>query len=158
MKSLIVYGSHHHGNTEKLVNFLAEKNDITLVNAENESDVDFDDYDLIGFASGIDFGKFYPQVTDLAEKLPSGKYVYSLYTCGMDSEKYGKQIAEIAEKRDCVFLGKFGCKGYDTYGPWKIIGGINKSHPSQKELDEACDFYENSLLANVSSKTPAGHY
>jgi flavodoxin len=142
MKTLIIYASHHHGNTEKLVKHMAENYDIELFNAEKEDKVDYDGYDLIGFASGMDFGKFYPQVTDLAEKLPAGKKVFALYTCGMDSSNYGRQIEEIAAHTDCKYLGKFGCKGYDTYGPWKLIGGINKAHPSESEMADACAFYE----------------
>ena len=30
---------------------------------------------------------------------------------------------------------------YNTYGPWKIIGGMNKRHPDPEELDAVCGFY-----------------
>lgn len=145
MKSMIIYASHHHGNTEKVVKYIAEHYDITLVNAEETSEVDFDGYDLIGFASGMDFGKFYPPVTDLAAKLPVGKSVYAIYTCARDDKKYGSQIEKIAKETNCTYLGKYGCRGYNTFGPWKIIGGLNKSNPNQEELDGARLFYERIL-------------
>ncbi|MCR4925985.1 MAG: flavodoxin [Clostridiales bacterium] len=145
MKSMIVYASHHHGNTEKLVKGLAEKYDIDLIDAEKATEINYDEYDIIGFASGVDFGKFYAPVTDFAEKLPAEKNIYAIYTCGQDNAKYGGQIQEISQKSNCKFLGKYGCKGYDTYGPWKIIGGINKVHPNQDDIDKACAFYENIL-------------
>ena len=147
LKSMIIYGSHHHQNTEKLVKHLAKHYEITLVNAEEVSEVNYDDYDLIGFASGMDFSKFYPPVTDLAEKLPAKKMIYALYTCAKDNAKYGSQIEEIAERTGCTYLGKYGCKGYNTYGPWKIIGGMNKSHPDEDELAQVCSFYESILTA-----------
>ena len=142
MKSMIVYASHHHGNTEKLVKHLANQYEITLINAEELSQITYEGYDLIGFASGIDFGKFYPAVTALAETLPAGKLIYALFTCAKDNGKYSDEIQKIAEKTGCTYLGKYGCKGYNTYGPWKLIGGMNKSHPDQEELTKACSFYE----------------
>jgi flavodoxin len=42
-------------------------------------------------------------------------------------------------------MGEYGCRGYNTYGPWKVIGGMNKNHPSQEELEEAIHFYESLL-------------
>ena len=143
--SMIVYASHHHRNTEKLVAHLAQQFRITAVNAEEVSHVNFASYDLIGFASGIDFGRFYPQVTDLAGMLPPGKRVYALYTCAKDQEKYGSEIETIAAERGCTYVGKYGCKGYNTYGPWKIVGGMNRTHPDANELAEACAFYEKLL-------------
>lgn len=37
----------------------------------------------------------------------------------------------------------FCCKGYDTFGPFKLIGGIAKGHPSAKDLDNAKTFITN---------------
>ena len=153
MKSVIVYASCHHGNTEKLVRHLADRYGIVLVDAQARNILELEEYDLIGFASGIDFGKFYPPVTALAQKLSAGKHVYALYTCARDQARYGAEIEEIARQTGCRYLGKYGCKGYNTYGPWKIIGGMNKAHPDARELEEACDFYE-TMVSMVSDGKP----
>lgn len=150
MKSVIIYASRHQGNTEKLVKSLAERFEIDLINGETVFQVDWDKYDLIGFASGMDFGKFYPSVTALAEQLPAGKKLYSIHTCARDNEKYGSQIREIARRRDCVYLGRFACKGYNTYGPWKLIGGMNKGHPNGEDMERLAVFYEE-LLASLGA-------
>ena len=141
MKTMIVYASRHHGSTEKLVQHLAAVFGLTLHNAEASAAVDYAGYDLIGFASGIDFGKFYPSVTQLAAQLPPDKQVFALYTCARDQAKYGSEIASIAAERGCTFLGKYGCRGYNTYGPWKLIGGMNKQHPDVQELEAAVRFF-----------------
>ena len=141
IRSLIVYGSRHHGNTERMVRYLAGRLKIELVNAEAGEIADFAAYDLIGFASGMDFGKFYPSVTNLAGQLPVGKDIYALYTCARDHENYGLEIKEIARQQGCRWLGKYGCKGWNTYGPWNLIGGINKNHPSKEKLISAEQFY-----------------
>ncbi|MEE1099963.1 MAG: hypothetical protein U0K86_00580 [Agathobacter sp.] len=36
----------------------------------------------------------------------------------------------IINNKNCPIIGKFSCKGYDTYGPFKLVGGIAKSHPN----------------------------
>ncbi len=145
MKSLIVFSSRHHGNTERLVKSLAEAYPIDLLDADRESPVSLEDYDLIGFASGIDFGKFYPPVSALADTLPSGKPVYALFTCARDNGKYGNEIEAATVRRNCAYLGKFGCRGYNTYGPWKLIGGMNRHHPSEEDLFAVKNFYQNLL-------------
>ena len=142
MRSMIVYASRHHGNTKRLVEYLAARYDITLANAQAAEKMNMEEYDLIGFASGMDFGKFYPEVTVLAKKLSPGKGIYALYTCARDQAKYGLEIEMIAGQTGCRYLGRYGCKGYNTYGPWKIIGGMNKAHPDAQELEEASVFYE----------------
>ena len=48
-------------------------------------------------------------------------------------------------------LGTYGCKGYDTFGPFKLIGGVAKGHPTQEEVEKAVDFYQ-VVMKKVSSK------
>ena len=151
MKVLVIYGSHHHGSTKKLVEAIAERHPVDMVGAQAQEKVEWDDYDLIGFASGIDFGKFYPAVTDKAKRLPEGKAVFALYTCAKDSARYGDEILKIAAERNCIPCGKFGCRGYNTYGPWKLIGGMYKGHPNVQEQEAALHFFEE-LLKTIANK------
>lgn len=100
------------------------------------------EYDTIGFASGIDFGKFYEEIENFAEaNLPIKKEVFFLYTCAMERKGFTNSIREIALKKDAIILGEYGCKGYNTYGPWQLIGGMNKSHPTEAEIVEVVNFY-----------------
>lgn len=147
-KNAIVYASTHHGNTKKLVEEIADCYDVALIDAEQVRHVDLSEYDIIGFASGIDFGKFYPSVERfLQENLPKGKKVFFLYTCAKVNKGFTKTMQVEALKKDAVLLGEYGCRGYNTYGPWKLIGGMNKRHPDRKELEGAVRFYR-TLLEN----------
>lgn len=38
--------------------------------------------------------------------------------------------------------GTFGCLGFDTFGLFKLVGGIAKGRPNQEDLDSALRFYE----------------
>ena len=146
-KAAIVYASTHHGNTLKLVNAFSEKHDVVLIDATQQKQADLSEYDIIGFASGIDFGKFYSSVENfLKENLPKHKKVFFLYTCAKTSNRFTKSIIAEAKQKEAILLGEYGCKGYNTYGPWKIIGGMNKKHPTETEIAEAVSFFESLLL------------
>ena len=114
-----------------------------MIDATKESIVDLQEYEVIGFASGIDFGKFYEEIENFAEaNLPIKKEVFLLYTCAMERKGFTNSIREIALKKDAIILGEYGCKGYNTYGPWKVIGGMNKKHPTEVEVKSAVEFFD----------------
>ena len=82
MKTAIVYDSRHHGNTLKVVEAISQRFNVELIHAQSPNVTDLSQYDLIGFASGIDFGRFYDSVeTFLEDNLPKKKHIFFLYTC-----------------------------------------------------------------------------
>ena len=141
MKTAIVYHSSHHGNTRKVVQAIAQGRDVTLIDASAVKSADLSGYELIGFASGIYFGKFHKDVLEFAENnLPEGKRVFFLSTYGGSSST--KAIEEATRDKSPEIVGQFGCKGYDTFGPFKLVGGICKGHPDETDLKNACDFLD----------------
>ena len=46
----------------------------------------------------------------------------------------------ILKEKKTDIIGKFGCKGYDTFEPFKLVGGIAKGHPDEKDLVAAVSF------------------
>ena len=142
-KTAIIYASTHHRNTYKHVKAISDKHNVDIIDATQQSDADLQNYDVIGFASGIDFGKFYEVVENFArDHLPFKKQVFFLYACAMDRKGFTDSIREIAAQKEAVVLGEYGCKGYNTYGPWKVIGGMNKKHPTKDEIALALEFFE----------------
>ena len=142
-KTVIIYASTHHGNTRKLIEVISEKYQIDIIDAIEQKFANLSEYDLIGFASGIDFGKFYDAVEQfLKDNLPENKAVFFMYTCARDDKDFTYTMRTEALKRHALLLGEYGCRGYNTYGAWKVIGGMNKHHPTKKELDGAVQFYE----------------
>lgn len=142
-KAVIIYGSTHHGNTYKLVKALSDRYQIDIIDATKETKKDIASYDLVGFASGIDFGRFYSSVEKFLENnLPGNKQVFFIYTCAKVDAKFTKSITEKAVAKNATVLGEYGCKGYNTYGPLKLIGGMNKNHPDKMEIEDAFTFYE----------------
>lgn len=144
---VIIYASTHHGNTYKLVKAISEKYNIDTIDATQESVADLQAYDVIGFASGIDFGKFYETVEIFAKKnLLIEKKVFFMYTCAKVRKGFTDSIREITTQKNAVILGEYGCKGFNTYGPWKVIGGMNKNHPTEDEINKAVEFFERCII------------
>ena len=149
MKTAICYYSRHHGNTRKVLEAMAQENDIDLIDVTSRVAVHLADYDCIGFASGIYYSKFQETVLDFARQyLPKGKDVFFVYTCGSARKGYTSAIAEVVTAKKANILGEYGCRGFDTFGPFKLIGGIAKGHPNAEELQKARAFYESICREN----------
>lgn len=145
-KIAVVYQSVHHSNTKKVLEHLREKFEFDLFDVKQTENVNFSAYDEVGLASGIYFGKLHSKVLEFFEKhFDELKKVFVIYTCGDGRKKHGKKYEKFFRKRGLDFSGAFHCKGYDTFGPFKIIGGIAKKHPDEKDLANACVFFENIL-------------
>ena len=146
MKTAIVYASMHHNNTKKLLDAIAAKNDVTLIDAAVQKKADLSGYDVIGLASGITFGKYYPQLLGfIEENLPENKMVFFIHTAGDPRENQNGAAKEITDVRGCKSLGTYFCKGFDTYGPFKLFGGIAKGHPNNDDINGALKFYSDIL-------------
>ena len=145
MKSIIVYASVHHGNTKKIVDAIAEKYGIETLDALETKEKDLSEYDLIGFASGIYAGSFHKSVIEFAKNnLPDGKKIFYIMTSAMGKD-FSKSIASAVEGKNANVLGAFSCHGYNTFGPFKLLGGTSKGHPDEQDIRNALEFYGNLL-------------
>lgn len=143
MKTAIVYYSKHHGNTKKLLDAISQQHEVTLIDATQTANPDLKEFDRVGFASGIYYSKFHKSVLNVAkENLPEGKDVFFLYTYGAEKAGYTSAITDAVLPHKAHILGEFGCFGFNTFGPFKLIGGIAKGHPDASEIQKAIHFYE----------------
>ena len=142
MKTAIIYYSKHHENTKKVLDAIAKNNDVTLIDETKKPATDLTEYDRIGFASGIYYSKFHKILLEYAKKyMPDGKQTFFLYTYGAEKEGYTKAITEAVKTHHAEILGEFGCYGFNTFGPFKLIGGIAKGHPDKTDIENALSFY-----------------
>ena len=142
MKTAIVYYSRHHGNTKKLLDAIAAENDVTLIDVTAQPSADLREYGRIGFASGIYYTSFAKQILEFAKlHLPEGKEVFFIYTHGAPKGDFLKAIREITSEKNCREIGQYRCQGFDTFGPFKLVGGIAKGHPTEEEIRGASSFY-----------------
>ncbi|MCD1293730.1 flavodoxin [Methanocella sp. CWC-04] len=148
MKTLILCESVHHNNTAKVAAEIA-----SVIGAEvlkpSEADVrTLEGYDLIGFGSGIFMGKMHKNLVVFVEKMPAlNKKAFVFSTSGSGEYKYHDAMKKMLADKGLRVTGEFVCKGWDTVGPLKLVGGINKDRPNEGDLKSAREFAEK-LKAN----------
>jgi len=146
MKSLIIYISVHHGNTERVAKVIANILDADLLQVEQADASMLKQYDLIGFGSGIYFGKHHKILLDFADRLPvlRNKKAFIFSTSGLRKirfiHNFDKPLKEKLQRKGFEIIGEFSCRGFDTYRATKLVGGINKGRPDATDLKQAEDF------------------
>lgn len=146
MKTAIIFYSRHHENTKKLLEAIknASSDEIDLFDITESAPQNLEKYDRIGFASGIYYSKFEKRVLEFAKNnTPDGKKVFFIYTYGAEKSGYTKAIREALSGKNSKILGEYGCLGFNTFGPFKLIGGIAKHHPDSTDISGAVSFYNN---------------
>jgi flavodoxin len=136
MKTLIVYTSVHHQNTENVAKVMAEELEADLVPTMKAQPGMLAGYDLVGFGSGIYFMKHHKTLLQFAETLPAvaEKRAFIFSTSGDGKKKHHAALKEKLVNRGFSIMDEFSCKGWDTWGPLKLFGGINKGRPDEKDL------------------------
>ena len=142
MKILAVVESTHLGNTLKIAEAMAEVAPITITNIENAPNYNFNDYDIVGFGSGIYFGKHDKRILEFVGSLCDKKAYSFVFSTSSASGflKNNSALVELLKKKNKVVLGSFGCRAHDKYSVFKLIGGINKGHPDKNDCKQAQKF------------------
>ncbi len=150
MKTLIIYISIHHANTEKIAKVMAEVLGAKIVRPQEIEPEEIKNYDLIGFGSGIYFWRHHRNLIGIIKNLSSvqNKKAFIFSTSGV---RYTKGIIhyslrKLLLKRGFKIVGEFNCPGFDTFGLLKFFGGLNKGRPNEKDLESAKKFAQNLKL------------
>jgi len=103
------------------------------------------DFDLVGFGSGVYFGKLYKGLLEFADKLPQvnrkSAFIFSTSgRAGKSAADFHKALRSTLSSKGYIILGEFSCPGFDTFGLLKISGGIKKGRPNQDDLKQAETF------------------
>ncbi|MDK2983583.1 flavodoxin [Thermococcus sp. 101 C5] len=143
MNAIIVYVSIHHGNTEKIARAMAEVLNAKLVKPWEIMPEELLNYDLIGFGSGIYYWKHHKALFDPIEKLPTvkGKKTFIFSTAGINIPFINhRKLRNALKRKGFEIVGEFSCRGWDTNGWLAKIGGLNKGHPDDRDLERARRF------------------
>jgi flavodoxin len=146
MKTLLIYVSIHHGNTEKIAKAMANVLEAKLMKPLELDVNDVTKYDLIGFGSGIYDGEHHKTLLNFADKLAQlqNKKAFIFSTKEMGPVRlYHKSLRNKLLERNFDIIGEFSCKGFIDYSLTKyIFGGLNKKRPNEKDLENARKFAE----------------
>lgn len=151
MNTLIVYHSHHHGNTEKVAAFMAKRINADLVKASEADPEMLRKYDIIGFGSGVYNSRLHNDLEKLIEgsNIGKSKKVFLFSTTG--SKTYStiahNYFKDFLAERNIATIGEFSCPGFDTAISNE---GINRGRPDEKDFKQAKEFIDN-ILKNIKS-------
>ncbi|PKL59438.1 MAG: flavodoxin [Methanomicrobiales archaeon HGW-Methanomicrobiales-4] len=149
MKSLLIVCSYHHHNTEKIAKVFASVLDAEIKTPQQICPEELQEYDLIGFGSGIYSGRHHEKLLDLVDKLPhlsSAKTFIFSTSAIMGEAKIAKDHSCLREKlqsKGYDIVGEFSCKGFNTNSFLKFFGGMNKGRPNDEDLKNAEKFASN---------------
>ncbi|MFO7996952.1 MAG: flavodoxin family protein [Dehalococcoidia bacterium] len=146
MKTLLIYVSVHHGNTAKVAEVIGNILDADLLQLRQVDASMLEHYDLIGFGSGIYFGKHHRTLLRFVDTLPilRNKKAFIFSTSGLRSMRlihdFSKALKQKVQQKGFHIIGEFSCRGFDTSWAAMIVGGINKDRPNARDLKQAEDF------------------
>ena len=146
MKVLMVYVSVHHGNTEKVAKAMANVLDADLIQVREADATMLEQYDLIGFGSGIYFGKHHESLLDFVDKVPllRNKKTFTFSTSGLRKiplvHDFDRPLRKKLQRKGFGIIAEFSCRGLDTYRATSLVGGINRGRPNAGDLKQAEDF------------------
>lgn len=142
MRILIIYVSFHHQNTQKVALYLKQKLKVSIINLQNSSfqqiKKEVQKHSIIGFGSGIYFGKHHQLLFNFLDELPKlkNKKAFIFSTAGLPILKsiWHLPLRKKIKNKGFKIIGEFSLPGYDTFGILKFFGGINKGKPSKNDL------------------------
>ena len=158
VKSLLVVFSYHHKNTEKMAQVFAKVLDAEIKTPEQVTPEELQEYDLVGFGSGIYSEKHHESLLSLADSLPqvTDRKAF-IFSTGGAPERFWNEayvaknhsaLREKLQSRGYVVVDEFSCPGFNTNSFLTLFGGINKGRPNAEDLRHAEEFARN-LLQNV---------
>jgi len=141
MKTLIICVSKHHGNTDKVIQAMKPILEAEIVTPDNLDINTINDYELIGFASGVYRMKPDRELLKLVEKIPfqKGGKAFTLTTSGSGKE-YQNNLNISLIKKGFEIVGEFTSRGWTTFFIFALFGGVNKGRPNEEDLERARQF------------------
>lgn len=142
MRALIVYVSLHHGNTKKVADAMAAELQSRAITPEQVDINTLTEYDLLGFGSGLYFGPHHQSMLEFARALPTMSveaFVFSTrgrWHVGRAHEA----LKQALKSKGLRVIGEFSCRGFDTVGPLRYIGGVARGRPNARDLADARTF------------------
>ena len=145
-RCLILCKSVHHGNTARVARALADVLHAEVADPEAVPFTCLDAYDLLGCGSGVYYGRLHPAIRDWLRGLPDAPeprkpaFVFSTSGLPMLARLWHRDVRRLLGRKGFAVAGEFACRGFDSWGPLWFVGGLNRSHPDDRDLARAQEF------------------
>ncbi|MER7468887.1 flavodoxin family protein [Streptomyces sp. NPDC097981] len=144
MKAVIVCTSVSHGNTRRVADSMAQVLGAKVVSPEQADLTELAGADLLGFGSGVFYSRLHPRLTDFVKALPTRRgRAFVFATSGLPEiplAPFTRPLVQLLEGKGFELDGSFSCRAFDTWTPFKLVGGINKQRPNVGDLAAARAF------------------
>ncbi len=157
-KALIVCSSVHHHNTARVAAAIAEPLGALILPVAAATPAVLRAHHLLGLGSGIYYGGVHPDILHWVRSLPAatgeGRRAFVFTTSGLPwlTRFWIRPLTAAVAQAGFTAAGEFHCRGFDTWGPLGLIGGINHGHPDARDLERAAMFGR----SLVAAAPPAG--
>lgn len=145
MNSIIVCTSVSHGNTQRVADVIGEVLTAPVVDPSQADVGELAAAELVGFGSGIFMGSFHHNLRTFVDQLPmteTGK-AFVFATSGFRPrglQPYFRPMTAAIEQKGWRVVDTFSSRGFDTFLPFKLVGGLRKGRPNDADLEAAQRF------------------
>ncbi len=149
MRTLIIYYSAYKMQTEKIAELFSKKTAADMVNLNNSQEINIDNYDLIGFGSGVYRESMAQKLFSLVKKLNlKNKDVFVFSTSGSGMKYYHTKLMRLLKTKGAKCKGSFACKGsfiskdFSDNQIFEFMSRFAQGHPNEKDFTRAERFIE----------------
>jgi flavodoxin len=145
-KTVILCKSVHHGSTAKVARVMAVALQAEVASPEEFPDTSLEGVGLVGFGSGVYYGRMHMALFQWLRGLPDTTavtcpaFVFSTSGLPFLFKLWHAPLIRALSRKGFEVLGDFHCRGHDSWGPLWLAGGINKHHPDGRDLERASQF------------------
>lgn len=139
---LIIVESIFNDHTVHIAKSMANTLKCQVVNVDKASRLDINHYKVIGWGSGIYFGKHHTKLLEYASRIPEQEQKAFVF-CTHGNPRVGKYqlyLSDILRERGREIIGEFDTVGFDGTGPFLLIDGMHKGHPNESDCKKASQF------------------
>lgn len=152
---LIVVKSVHHQNTAEVAHAMAEVLGAECAAPEELPYTSLDRCRLVGFGSGVYYGQMREALFNWLRGLPDApeatKPAFIFSTSGLPflAKLWHGPLKKLLARKGFEVVEEFACRGFDTWGPLWLTGGLNWRHPNERDLVRARAFAGRVAAAKV---------
>lgn len=145
-RPLVICTSVHHHNTAAVAACIADELHADVLAPEEAPATSLAGRGLVGFGSGVYYGGLHPSLFEWLRGLPDARaaatpaFVFSTSGLPFLARVWHAPLRRLLARKGFRVVGEFACRGFDTWGPLWLAGGLNRRHPDDRDLARARDF------------------